>query len=147
LQGEAKGAIVHEMAHVVQNYGPARRNNPNATRTPGWLVEGTCDYIRWLLYEPQTRGAEITSRNIAQARYDASYRISGNFLNWVTHTYDKGIVAKLNAASREGRYGEDLWKTVTGRTVQELGAEWKASLEKKDRRGGGGSSEGEDARG
>lgn len=131
LKGEAKGAVVHELVHVVQNYGIARRNNPNATRTPGWLVEGICDYIRWFLYEPETHGAEITARNIARAQYDASYRVTGNFLNWVTNTYDKDVVVKLNAAAREGRYSEDLWKDATGHTVQELGAEWKAALEKK----------------
>ena len=130
LQGEAKGAVVHELVHVVQQYGRARRTNPNATRTPGWLVEGIADYIRWFLYEPQTRGAEVTSRNIARARYDSSYRISGNFLNWVTETYDKDIVRKLNAAARQGRYKESLWKEATGRTVQQLGDEWKKSLEK-----------------
>jgi len=105
--------------------------NPDATRTPGWVVEGICDYIRWFLYEPQMRGAEITARNIARARYDANYRVSGNFINWVTETYDKDIVRKLNAAAREGKYSEDLWKTATARTVQELGDEWKAGLEKK----------------
>jgi hypothetical protein len=118
LQGEAKGAVVHELVHVVQQYGWARRTNPNATRTPGWLVEGIADYIRWFLYEPETRGAEVTKRNIARARYDSSYRISGNFLNWVTETYDKEIVRKLNEAARQGRYKEDLWKKATGRTVQ-----------------------------
>ena len=131
LQGEAKGAVVHELAHVVQNYGIARRANPNAARTPGWVVEGICDYIRWFLYEPQTHGADITARNISRARYDANYRISANFINWVVATYDKDIVGKLNAAAREGKYSEDLWKTATGHTVQELGDEWKASLEKK----------------
>jgi hypothetical protein len=131
LQGEAKGAIVHELGHVVQNYGRARRMNPNAARTPGWLVEGICDYIRWFLYEPQTHGAEVTARNLSRARYDASYRMSGNFINWVTETYDKDIVRKLNAAAREGKYTDDLWKTATGRTVQELGDEWKAAWQKK----------------
>ena len=131
LHGEAKGAVVHELVHVVQQYGRARRSDPNATRTPGWLVEGIADYIRWFLYEPQTRGAEVTGRNIARARYDSSYRISGNFLNWVTKTYDKNIVRKLNAAARRGRYKENLWKEATGRTVQQLGDEWKKSLEKK----------------
>ncbi len=131
LKGEAIGAIVHEMVHAVQQYGRARRTNPNATRTPGWLVEGIADYIRWFLYEPETHGAEITSRNISRARYDGSYRITGNFLNWVTETYDKDIVSKLNEAARAGTYTEDLWKKYTGRTVQELGEEWKASLEKK----------------
>jgi hypothetical protein len=131
LQGEAKGAVVHELAHVVQNYGLARRTNPNAARTPGWLVEGICDYIRWFLYEPQTRGAEITRRNIARARYDGNYRISGNFLHWVTQTYCQDIVQRLNTAARQGKYSEELWKTATGHTVQELGDEWKANLEKK----------------
>jgi hypothetical protein len=131
LQGEAKGAVVHELVHVVQRYGRARRSDPNATRTPGWLVEGIADYIRWFLYEPETRGAEITSRNIARARYDSSYRITGNFLNWVTETYDKDIVRKLNAAARQSRYKESLWKEATGRTLQELGDEWKRSMEKK----------------
>jgi hypothetical protein len=131
LQGEAKGAVVHELAHVVQNYGLARRANPQATRTPGWLVEGICDYIRWFLYEPQARGAEITSRNLERARYDASYRISGNFLNWVTETYCRDLVQRLNAAARAGRYHEELWKTATGHTLQELGDEWKAAMEKK----------------
>jgi hypothetical protein len=100
-------------------------------RTPGWLVEGIADFIRWFLYEPETRGAEITSRTIARARYDAGYRVSGNFLNWVTLTHDKDIVMKLNAAAREGKYDEALWKAATGRTLQELGEQWKADLEKQ----------------
>jgi len=131
LQGEAKGAVVHELVHVVQNYGMARRTNPNRIRTPGWLVEGIADYIRWFLYEPETHGAEITSRNISRARYDASYRISANFLNWVILTYDKDLARKLNAAARAGNYNEDLWTHYTGYTLQELGDQWKASLEKK----------------
>jgi len=130
LKGEAKGALVHEMVHVVQNYG-RRRPRPGATRPPGWLVEGIADYIRWFLYEPQTRGAEITRRNLSRARYDGSYRISANFLNWVCGKYGRDVVPKVNAAIREGRYNEQLWKELTGRTVQELGDEWKADLATK----------------
>jgi len=77
LTREAIGSVVHEMVHVVQSYGRARRTNPQATRTPGWLVEGIPDYIRWFLYEPETKGAEITQRNLARAKYDASYRGEG----------------------------------------------------------------------
>jgi hypothetical protein len=131
LQGEAKGAVVHELVHIVQDYGIARRINPNPTQTPGWLVEGIADYIRWFFYEPQMHGAEITGRNISQARYDGNYRISGNFVNWAAETYDKDIVRKLNAAAREGNYNEEMWTKLTGHTVQELGDEWKAGLEKK----------------
>jgi hypothetical protein len=129
LKSEAVGSIVHELVHVTQQYGRARRTNPSATRAPGWLTEGIADYIRWYLYEPQTRGAEISRNNVARARYDASYRVSANFLNWVVTHKDKDLLAPLNAAIREGKYTEDLWKQRTGRTLQELGDEWKKSLE------------------
>jgi len=134
LKGEARGAVVHEMVHVVQNYGWGRRKNPNATRTPGWIVEGIPDYLRWFMYEPESRGADITSRNVSRAKYDASYRVTGNFLNWVTLKYDKDLARKLNAAAREGKYSEDLWKEYTGKPLADLGTEWldenKARLDK-----------------
>lgn len=128
LEGEAVGAVVHEMVHVVQNYGWGRRNAPDGERkrTPGWIVEGIPDYIRWFLYEPETKGAEITERNLSRAKYDANYRISGNFINWVVEKYDKEIVRKINAAARAAKYSEELWKEYTGKTLEELGAEWKA---------------------
>lgn len=67
---------------------------------------------------------------LPRVRYDASYRVSANFIHWVTETYDREIVRKLNAALREGRYRAELWKDATGRTLDELGEEWKKSLEK-----------------
>jgi len=129
LKGEAKGAVFHEMVHVVQQYGRGRRS-PDSSRPPGWLTEGLTDYLRWFVYEPQSHGAEITKRNLSRARYDASYRVTANFLNWVTEKYDKSFVPKLNAAIREGKYNDDLWKQLTGHTAQELGDEWKAELER-----------------
>ena len=131
LKGEAVGALLHEEVHVVQQYRWGRRSNPNATRPPGWMVEGIPDYIRWFKYEPQSHGADIvwmrTRRNFTP-RYDASYRVSANFLNWITEKYDKDIVTQMNAAMRNGDYSEDLWKKYTGKTVEELGAEWKKDI-------------------
>lgn len=131
LQGEAKGAVVHELVHVVQNYGWGRRRNPEATRTPGWIVEGIPDYLRWFKYEPETKGAEITARNIDRAKYDANYRISGNFLNWGAQKYGEKLIVQLNAAAREGKYKDELWKEWTGKTVEELGADWKKMHEER----------------
>ena len=125
LDGEAKGAVIHELVHVVQQYGRGRRNNPDATRTPGWIVEGIPDYIRWFLYEPETKGAEITARNIDRARFDANYRITGNFLNWVVQQHGQDLIRKLNAAAREARYTPEIWKELTGKTVEELGEAWR----------------------
>lgn len=118
-EGEALGAVVHEMVHVVQSY--SRRGEP----VPDWLVEGIADYIRWFLYEPEKKGAEITPRNLATARFDASYRISGNFLDWVSRHYDQQLVPALNAAARQGKYSEQLWEERTGKTLPELGTAWK----------------------
>jgi hypothetical protein len=130
LKGEAKGCVVHEMTHVVQNYWIADRVR-EAKRAPGWVTEGIPDYVRWFLYEPQSRGAEITARNVAQAKYNDSYRISANFLDWVLRTKDKDLIKKLNAAAREGRYLESDWKNWTGSTLEELGAAWKKANEER----------------
>lgn len=127
LKGEAIGSLVHELVHVVQQYG---RRRPGGTRPPGWLIEGIPDYIRWYLYEPESHGCEITSsRAVASARHDASYRVSANFLNFVINKYDKDLVRELNRAMREGNYSEEIWKTRTQHTLEELSTEWKTALE------------------
>lgn len=127
LKGEAIGSLVHELVHVVQQYGRARRNG--GSRPPGWLTEGIPDYIRWYLYEPESRGAEIRPRNVANARHDGSYRVSANFLNWVVGKYDKDLIKELDAALRSGRYSPEIWKERTGKPLEELAAEWKKNLE------------------
>ena len=52
------------------------------------------------------------------------------FLAFVTDKYDKDAVRKLNKAMREGNYTETTWKDITGKTLEELGQAWKASLAK-----------------
>ncbi|MDB6124634.1 MAG: hypothetical protein JWQ71_3627 [Pedosphaera sp.] len=131
FKGEAIGSLLHEEVHVIQQYGYAPRKIPGPTRPPAWLIEGIPDYIRWYKYEPESHGCEITRQNLSRARYDASYRITANFLNYVVEKYDKELITKMNAAIREGKYTEDLWKKYTGKTVQELSDEWKSEIEKK----------------
>jgi len=125
LKREAKGCVIHEMVHVVQGYGKGPRNAKPAF-APGWVTEGLADYIRWYLYEPQSKGAVI--RDARQAKYDASYRVTANFFDWVVTTQDKDMLRKLNAAAREARYNDELWKTWTGKTLAQLGEEWKKAI-------------------
>jgi hypothetical protein len=131
LNREARGAVVHELVHVVQAYQGGDRRNVRRTRTPGWIVEGIPDYVRWFLYEPESRGAEINERKLAAARYDASYRVSANFLDWVAQQHGQEVLVKLNAAVREGRYESSLWKELTGSNEQELDTQWKAFHQKR----------------
>ncbi|HSI33206.1 MAG TPA: basic secretory protein-like protein [Tepidisphaeraceae bacterium] len=114
------GAVVHELVHVVQSYGRGKR--------PGWLVEGIADYVRFFHYEPESARPKP---NPARSKYTDSYRTTGHFLDWAQRKYDKDLVVKLNAACRQARYTDDLWKEITGKTMDELGDEWKASLAKR----------------
>jgi hypothetical protein len=128
LRGEAKGCVVHELVHVVQHYGNGRPRQPNAVRAPGWLTEGIPDYIRWFLFEPEARGADVSVWYSQRARYDDSYRVTANFLNWVTRRYDPDLVPQLNIALRNGTYNPDLWKQRTGHDLEALGAEWREAV-------------------
>ena len=124
--GEAVGAGIHEVVHVVQFGGERAENRrQRVRRPPTWVTEGVADYIRWFLYEPESKGAEITKRNIGSANYDSSYRITGNFFDWVIKNYEKDLMRKLNVATHDG-YTPELWKEWTGKTAEELNEEWKA---------------------
>jgi hypothetical protein len=112
------GAFVHETAHCVQQY--KGRNNP------GWLVEGVADYVRFFNYEAKKPGKLPPEK----AKYDGSYRTTAAFLDYVCETHDKEAVRKLNAAMRQGKYDEKLWKDITGKSLEDLGRDWQKSLAK-----------------
>lgn len=138
LDREALGALLHEEVHVLQQYRRPRSANPDAPRNrpPGWLVEGIPDYIRWFIYEPQSHGADITwmrGRRNLSLNYDARYRVTANFLDYVINHYDKDktLLTKVNAACRDGKYNDDLWKDYTGKPLAELNDEWKGAVQKE----------------
>lgn len=110
------GAMVHETAHVVQSY--------RVRGNPGWLVEGIADYVRFFKYEP----GKLGRINPRRARYDGSYRVTAAFLAYLTDKYDKQIVRKLNEMMREGEYKKEAFQKWTGKTLEQLGAEWVATL-------------------
>jgi hypothetical protein len=89
-------------------------------------VEGIADYERFFKYEPGKLGPVNPNR----ARYDGSYRVTAAFLAYLIEKHDKEIVRKLNAALRAGQYTEELFQGLTGKSVKELGEEWRTSLKK-----------------
>jgi hypothetical protein len=110
------GAFIHETAHCVQLY--------RARGNPGWLVEGVADYVRFFKYEP----GKIGRLNVEKAKYDGSYRVTAAFLNFASETYDAKLVSKLNAIMRAGKYRDEVWKDLTGKSVEELNQEWRRTL-------------------
>jgi hypothetical protein len=123
LDGEAAGAVVHEMVHIVQQYGRSRGGG----RNPGWMVEGVADYIRWFLYEPADKRPRP---NPARARYTDSYRTTAAFLNYLVEKHDMELVKKFNAAMRRGEYSDERWKEYTGKTLDDLWADYVETLKK-----------------
>jgi hypothetical protein len=120
----------------------AHRGGGRNRGNTGWLTEGIPDYIRWFLYEPKSHGAGATyiqgridsdakKGKVYEPKYNDSYRISANFLNFVTTKYDGRLITKLNNALRQGQYYEDFWTDDTGKTLQELNEEWLAVLHKQ----------------
>jgi hypothetical protein len=122
LHREAVGAFVHEEVHVVQQPFHVLHGH----HMPIWLLEGSCDYIRWFQYEPP----KLRPRpRASQAKYDGSYRVSAAFLQWVIANYDKDIIPEMNVANYYGVYSDELWVKYTGKSAAQLGAEWKATLQ------------------
>ncbi|MDR3633996.1 MAG: basic secretory protein-like protein [Isosphaeraceae bacterium] len=113
------GAMVHESVHIVQRY-PGNSN-------PSWLVEGVSDYIRFFKFEPAKLG-RIDAR---RAHYNQSYRVSAAFLAYLTDTYDKQIVPKLNRIMRAEKYDAKVFEEWTGKTLPALDDEWRATLSRK----------------
>jgi hypothetical protein len=112
------GAMVHETVHVVQNY--RHRGNP------GWLVEGVADYVRFFKFEPGNLGRIDPDR----AHYNGSYRVTAAFLAYLTEKYDKDLVLKLNKLMRAGEYKPEIFRELTGKSIEELDEEWRATLKR-----------------
>ncbi len=112
------GAIIHELTHVVQHYTTGDQ--------PGWLVEGIADWVRWYNWEPANRRPHADP---ATAKYDGSYQVTAEFLNWASAKYDHRLVQQLNNALRKGYYRERLWEQYTGHPLAKLGDEWQKSLQ------------------
>ena len=115
------GMVIHELTHVVQHYPRYQ---------PFWLTEGIADYVRYVMFEPQSnrfRGFKADSVD-----YKRGYAESAAFLEWMVNTQDKEIVTKLSAALREKRYKDELLKEYTGKTLDELWQGYLEDLRKKN---------------
>jgi hypothetical protein len=113
------GMVIHELVHVVQAYPPGG---------PGWLVEGIADYIRLTHFEPK---APRPMLDPAKARYTDAYKTAALFLEWAEKNGHPGLVAGLNAALRQQRYRAEVWEKLTGKTVDQLWADFAATLPKR----------------
>ncbi len=112
-----EGAVIHEMCHVVQAYGPRHG-------APLWITEGIADYVRWFNWEPKDRQPRVDPQ---RAKYTHSYQTSAAFFDWIVRKKDKSFVNRLNSAIRKGEYNVDLFQKLAGKPLDDLWAEFVES--------------------
>ena len=111
--------VTHEAMHVVQAY-------PNESG-PGWITEGIADYVRYVF------GVDNAGANWAlpafkpKQHYTQSYRVTARFFVWVEKKKNRDFVKKLDAAMRGKKYTDEIWKKLTGSTLDELWNEYAAN--------------------
>lgn len=103
--------VTHEIMHIVQAYGDGGG--------PWWVTEGIADYVRYKC-GVDNAGAKWTLPNYKEGqKYDNGYRVTARFLAWLEKS-NPGIVKTLDKNMRDHSYKNELWKTQTGKSLDEL---------------------------
>lgn len=107
--------MVHELVHVWQQ--------SSLHNIPGGLIEGIADYVRLLHGLAPPHWQKERSRD-----WLAGYQTTGYFLAWIEERYP-GFVERLNAyCGSNGEWSEDCIWWLVGKPVDELWAEYQASI-------------------
>lgn len=103
------GTVIHEMMHVIQNYGG------NRDKAPKWLREGVADYARNIIYADHPVVAKKGQK------YTDGYQTSAAFLDWVDRNYEKGYVRKINIQAHNGKLSSKSYKFKNGKSLDTAG--------------------------
>ncbi|MEO6033936.1 MAG: basic secretory protein-like protein, partial [Verrucomicrobiota bacterium] len=76
-------------------------------------------------FEPNARRPRLDPDKI---KYTDAYKTTAIFLEWIEKTHDRDAVKKINLALRAGTFKTDLFKEITGKTLDELWTEFANSL-------------------
>lgn len=111
--------VTHETMHIVQGYGYGSG--------PVWLTEGIADWVRYR-YGVDNIGSKwaLPEFNEKQS-YKNSYRITARFFEWLEQNVKPGLIAALDDQLRQHTYTEQSWANLTGKTVDELWADYAKS--------------------
>lgn len=112
-------ALTHELMHVVQAY--------QYTEAPGWLVEGIADYVRDRFGVDNAAADWRLEAPMVGADYTQGYRVTGAFLRWVEADGRPGFVRDLNTVIREKTYDASTWRTLAGKSVEDLWVDYAAT--------------------
>lgn len=111
--------VTHEVMHIVQDYGDSNG--------PGWLTEGIADYARYKFGVNNAAANWKLPDYKPTQNYDNAYRITARFLAWTEEKIKPGIVKTLDKQMREHTFTDNTWKTLTGKTIDELWKDYSAN--------------------
>lgn len=108
--------VTHETMHIVQGYG--------YSAGPVWLTEGIADYVRYA-FGIDNVGSKWSLPAYKQTQhYTNSYRITARFFAWLEQHVKPGLIASLDGELRAHTYTEQSWAKLTGKTLDELWADY-----------------------
>lgn len=111
--------VTHEAFHIVQAY--------NGSSIPGWATEGLADYARYR-YGTNNPAAGWSLPNYASGQsYTDAYRVTARFFAWLELKYSPAVLENLNLKGRTNSYSSGLWAIWTGKTVDQLWADYAAN--------------------
>lgn len=115
--------VTHETMHIVQGYG--------YSAGPVWLTEGIADYVRYK-YGVDNVGSKwsLPAYNEKQS-YTNSYRITARFFEWLEQNVKPGLIPTLDLQLRAHQYTAQSWVTLTGKSIDELWADYGKKPEVK----------------
>ncbi|WP_231490860.1 basic secretory family protein [Pedobacter sp. Leaf170] len=116
--------VTHEGMHLVQGYGYGSG--------PVWLTEGIADFIRYR-YGVDNIGSkwklpDLTEKH-NEKKYENSYRITARFFEWIDQKIKPGVIIDIDKELRNKTYTQNTWVKLTGKTIDELWAEYAKNPE------------------
>jgi hypothetical protein len=130
---ETNHVIGHELVHAFQ-YDLARRGHSAVVMMPLWVIEGMAEYLTLGPEDPQThmwmrdaaRQDKLPSlKDLSNAKY-FPYRYGHGVWSFLVRRYGEDVLPRMLKAKPSGL--EATFKQVTGRTLEELTAEWHEAL-------------------
>jgi hypothetical protein len=107
--------LIHEMTHVAQSYRWAK--------VPPFWVEGIADYASFKLCPTNYWMCAQCSAQFPH--YTSGYSCTAAFLGFLSDRYGPSLVPKLHQALRHRSYSDGFFKHATGRTLEQLWAEFQ----------------------
>jgi hypothetical protein len=135
--------LVHEMAHVAQNYPllayrhawqsyahyfafkAAHPFRPYPADEPSYWTEGMADYVCAKL--GHTNISNCPQCNARYPRYTTGYGCAAAFLLYLDDAYGPNVSRQLNAVLRRGTYADRFFAEATGKPLDELWSDFQTT--------------------